>query len=253
MKSRLMIEKTLLLPVTVNKTQISLADYYVDINHLRDLWKKKDKALENIHFAVGKDRLSFSRKEDSILNVIYQDIVDKRLFIDKPNKKSGFILVKCTSVDEVFSKSFIESLVREATKFYVQSKVKRSKANVDVLQAKADSIEQLLNKKTYSAALSADLNLNPARRVASVGTELVSRDKTMLQTIYGEVIKNLELSKMTMAQETPIIQIIDSPIMPLEKQHFGKLKGILIGGFISAFLAIFYLILRKIYVDILAS
>ncbi len=53
--------------------------------------------------------------------------------------------------------------------------------------------------------------------MASIGSELAMRDKTVLQTMYGEVVKNLEISKIAMAQETPIIQIVDMPILPLEK------------------------------------
>jgi uncharacterized protein involved in exopolysaccharide biosynthesis len=86
--------------------------------------------------------------------------------------------------------------------------------------------------------------MNPARQVAGVNTELQTRDKMVLQTMYTEVIKNLELSKMTMAQETPIMQIIDKPMLPLEKDRLGKLKAMIIGGFILSFLAVLVIFTR---------
>lgn len=246
LRSRLMVEKTLLSPVAINGKKMSLAEAYIDIYELRKRWEK-NKELQSISFPVYADRKTFSLLQDSTLNGLYQGIVKKNLEISKPDKKLSFIMVKCTSADQVFSKVFTERLVREAIDFYVQTRTKRSKANVDLLQGKADSLETLLNKKTFSAAAASDLNLNPARQVATVQTQVVSRDKMMLQTVYAEVIKNLELSRMTMAQETPVIQIVDAPILPLEKVKFGKLKGLIIGGLLLGFLVTAALLARRVY------
>ncbi|NML35834.1 lipopolysaccharide biosynthesis protein [Chitinophaga sp. G-6-1-13] len=246
--SRLMIEKTLLHPIKVNGKAISLADFYMDFNEMKKAWGKNPD-LAKISFPVTNDRSNFTLLQDSVLNVIYSTIVKKNLKIGKPDKKYSFIAVTCTTPNELFSKEFTTQLVDEATRFYVATKLKRSKTNVDKLQASADSLEILLNKKTYSAAAAQDINMNPARRVATVGSELDLRDKMMLQTIYGEVIKNLEISKMSMEGETPVIQIIDSPILPLKKEKLSKLKAMIVGGFVSTVLMLVLLIVRKMYSD----
>lgn len=251
LKSRLMVERTLLSPVSVDNKEMSLADLYISFNELNKNWEKIPE-LKNLQFHPGKkNRGDFSRMEDSILNTIQGDVVKDYLSITKPDKKLSFISVRCISTNETFSKEFIQRLVYEATDFYVRTKTKRSKANVDQLQFLADSIEAQLNKKTYSSAVAQDLNLNPARQVASVETEIKTRDKIVLQTMYGEVVKNLELSKMTMAQETPLVQVVDTPIYPLKKEKLGKLKGLIIGGFCGGILIVLYLILRMVYVDIM--
>ena len=252
LKSRLMVEKTLLSPLLIENKPTSLADYYISIYEVRKKWKDIE-PLKDLHFLPNQNRRSFSRMQDSVLNDIYTKILNDHLIITKPDKKLSFISVECTSRDEIFSKAFTERLVKEATGFYVETMIKRSKTNVDLLQAKADSIEDLLNRKSYIVAKARDLNLNPARQQATVETEVVARDKMVLQTMYGEVIKNLELSKMTMAQEIPLIQIVDMPILPLEKVKFGKLKGLILGGFLGGFLVSIFLIIRKLYKDILAD
>lgn len=249
LKSRLLIEKTLLTPLGPENKQ-SLADFYIDSYEMRKVWKSKP-TLAKLNFPANANRENFSLQQDSILNILYSGIVKKHLKIAKPDKNLGFISVKCTTENELFSKLFSERLVREAIEFYVQTKTKRSAVNISKLQAKADSIEILLNKKTSAAAASQDLNLNPARNIAGVGTELIVRDKIVLQTMYAEVIKNLELSKMTMVQEIPIIQIVDSPILPLTKESFGRVKGIALGGFAGGFLIVLFLLLRRIYRQIM--
>lgn len=250
LKSRLMIEKTLLSPVTINGKEQSIAELYITSEKLRKAYNQKP-ALKDIQFPVQADRKKFSLLQDSILSDLHKRILKKNLSVARPDKKLSFISVKCLSPSDVFSKVFTERLVVEATDFYIETKTKRSKKNVDKLQAKADSIETLLNQKTYSAAYAQDLNQNPVKRVATVGLEMANRDKMVLQTMYGEVVKNLELSKMTMAQETPLIQIVDTPSLPLEKKKFGKLKGLIIGGFLAGFLILIWLIVKRIYRDVM--
>lgn len=59
--------------------------------------------------------------------------------------------------------------------------------------------------------------------------------------ILTELVKQSELAKVTLRKETPLIQVIDRPILPLEKQYFGKLKGIVFGCFLLTFLTISFL------------
>lgn len=251
LRSRLMIQKTLLSPIMTDGKKQSLANFYIDINNLRESWGKNE-TLNNIQFIPGQDRSSFSLQQDSILNEIYKRIIKNNLIVAKPDKKLSFILVQYTSDNEVFSKAFVERLVKEATEFYVATKTQRSKINVSKLQEKADSIEKLLNTKTYSLAASQDMNLNPARNMAAVNTELVTRDKVLLQTMYIEVVKNLELSKIAMNQETPVIQVIDTPILPLEDEKISKLKGLIIGGFLGGFLILCILIGKMLFKEIMS-
>lgn len=252
LKSRLMVEKTLLSPLIYKENLQSLADYYIEMNDLRASWSE-DSLLKNTHFPIGPDRKDFSLQQDSILNSIYTGITKKNLKVTKPDKKLSFISVECTTKDEVFSKAFTERLVKEAIDFYVQTKTQRSKITVNTLQQKADSLESLLNRKTYTAAASQDMNLNPARSMAGVRTELVVRDKVVLQTMYAEVVKNLELSRMAMAQEIPIIQIVDTPILPLKKEKLSKSKGIVLGGFAGSFLTVIILLITRIYRGIMTQ
>lgn len=244
LKSRLMVEQTLLMPVDSNNSQ-SLADYYIDTYNLR----KRLKIAPDTKFILPAtiNRENFSIRQDSILFLLYQKIIKENLIIGKKDKKLNFINLSVVSESEMFSKYFAERLVGKAADFYIKTKTKKSKSNVDLLQSKADSIEYLLNKKTYSAAYSQDLNLNPARRVALVGSEVAIRDKAVLQTMYAEVVKNLELSRLAMVQETPIFQLVDSPILPLRSEKPGIIKCVFLGGLIMVLITAFGIICKVVY------
>lgn len=251
LQSRLMVRRVLLSTIMENGRIMSMADRYIEITRMRNKWKNQS-SLVDLHYPVAANPEKFSIVQDSILQIIYEHVTKKELDVTKPDKKLSFINVSYTSPDERFAQLFVIRLAKEATDFYIDMKTQRSKTNVDKLQAKADSILALLNIKTVAAAASQDLNLNPIRKIASVNTELVTRDKTILMTMYGEIIKNLELAKMSMAQETPIIQVVDTPILPLKKQKIGKVTGVLIGGILAGVLCVIYLLLRQFYKEIMA-
>ena len=116
-----------------------------------------------------------------------------------------------------------------------------------MLQRKADSLAALLNNKTYSAAASQQslVDANPALRSVPIAAEITTRDKTMAATIFGEVIKNLEISKTLLNQETPVIQMVDQSSLPLVIQKVGKLKSLILGGFLAGFLCVIVLVVRR--------
>ena len=65
-----------------------------------------------------------------------------------------------------------------------------------------------------------------------------------------ELVKQSEMAKVTLRKETPLIQVIDQPILPLKKENFGKAKGIVLGGFLAGFLVVLGLIFKKIIKNI---
>ena len=75
----------------------------------------------------------------------------------------------------------------------------------------------------------------------------------VLNTMYLELIKNLELSKLTLLNQTPIINIIDKPILPLEVDKKSLLLAGILGGFLGGFLIILFFILNKLFKDALKA
>lgn len=94
MKSRLLVEKTLLNPVFVNDDTISLAEYYIQINKLRENWSKKPE-FKNIQFLPNADRSNFTLQQDSILQIIFKSLTGlKSLIISQKIKKYLSLIFK---------------------------------------------------------------------------------------------------------------------------------------------------------------
>lgn len=248
MKSRSMVEKALLTPISVqNKTQ-TLAEYYIDSQGLREKWHDKEE-LKNIQFVNGSNRDHFLRIQDSLLGVFHKDIIKNNLSVSKLDKKLSIITVSVTSIDENFSKNFCDILVREVSNFYVDTKTKKSVENLQILQHQVDSVKRMLNSAIGGVAYTTDANPNPnpARRMLQVPSQLRQVDVHANQAILIEMLKNLEISKIALRRETPLVQIIDVPRLPLEKIGVGKLKSAIVGAIVFGFLATLVLILIRLY------
>lgn len=252
-KSRSMIQKALLSP-TSEETKKSLAEKYIEIHEWRKGWEEK-KEMKNIAFPVEHNSIENSRVQDSILSKIHQNMLEGGLEISQQDKKTSIITIKVNSIDESFAKDFTEKIAEIVSKFYVDTKSKKARENLNILEHQTDSIKARLSGSIASVAVSTDqtFGLNPAlnvKRIPSVKGEIdVQTNKALL----SELIKQVELARINLRKETPLIQIIDSPILPLKVTKFGKLKGIVIGGFLSGFLILSFLIARRVFKDIMAD
>jgi hypothetical protein len=246
-KSRSMVEQTLLTPITYEGKKISLAEMYIQNEGWRDKWEDESK-FASIQFLPNAQRKNFSRTQDSILGVIYADLSKNGLTVGQKDKNIAIISVDVNSTSELFAKDFTEALVENVADFYITTKSKKSRDNMLILERQTDSIRRALNSAITGVAVANDntFNLNPALNVRRTPTARKQVDVQANTAILTELVKQSELSKVTLRKETPLIQVIDRPILPLEKVKFGKLMGIVLGGLIAGFLAIFFLINKRL-------
>lgn len=247
-KSRTMVEQTLLTPVTVNDKVISLAEMYIQNNEWRDKWSK-DSRFKNIQFLPETNRKNFTRVHDSILGVIYQNLSKSSLSVAQKDKKISIISMDVTSNNELFSLLFCEALARQIGDFYVQTKSKKARMNMNILEHQVDSVRAELNGAITGVAVANDntFNLNPALNVRRAPSARRQVDVQANTAILTELVKQSELAKVTLRKETPLIQVIDKPILPLPKEKFGKVKGIILGGILVGFLIVIGLIVKRFF------
>lgn len=243
LKSRLLLQKTLLTSVNINNNSMLLIDRYIYTQGYREKWADKP-SLVNLSFDE-KQEGNFTLVQDSILAVIVKQIKLNQLQIQKIDKKLNIVNVKLVSTDELFAKYFIEELVRNVSNFYVESKTKKSRSNVELLQKRTDSVKQALDREMFGAAMSQDQNSNVIRAQARVTGVRKQMNIQMLSTMYAELVKNLEFSKLALMREEPYIQIIDTPILPLSKEKFGLIKSGIVFGLLFGFLSVLYIIIQN--------
>lgn len=247
-KSRYMVERTLFTPVSSNGKTISLAEMFIQNEEWRDKWKNKPK-FAGIEFLPNADRKSFSRVQDSILGEIYGTISKNGLVVGQRDKKIAIVDVTFTSTNELFSKYFTEALAKKVSDFYIATKSKKARLNMSILERQTDSIRRELNSAITGVAVANDntFGLNPSLNVRRTPSARRQVDVQANTAILTELVKQSELAKVTLRRETPLIQVIDRPILPLKKEKFGKAKGIVLGGALGGFLVVLFLTIKRIF------
>ena len=235
MKSRNIIEKVLLTKredELTKKTQ-TFADFYLGISPLGAKLSSKGISAKNLNFAAIDENSPHSFMQDSVLYTMYAEI-NKNLVVEKKNKKSSIITLELVSGNQIFSKEFSDALIRQTSEMYIDIKTGNLSKSINKIQKKADSLQFALNSKNDIRNY---INL-------SVPNEGVTRDKTISGTLYGEVVKNLETMKLSLINQTPVIQVIDGAKYPLFDQRTPARYFLLIGFAVGFVLSLFYIVFK---------
>jgi len=241
-KSRKLIKATL--STAYDSTQ-TLADRYAAVNKLNKKWLKYSPDGKTTRFPLNA--VHNNRLQDSLLHEMIESILNGEFEIAKTDKKLGFFEVNVTMKDEKLAQLFCSRMISQSTDFYINTKTQRLRDNINRLQKRADSIGMILNHKTYAAAAANQnaLDLNPAYTATNAKVEVNERDKIVLSGIFTETVKNLEASKTMLAQETPTVQIVDEPELPLKKNRLKYSVAILAGIFLFGLAFGFYILLTR--------
>lgn len=196
--------------------------------HFKSQIKKRKIKL----FPKNISNLTFNREQDSVLLLVTKNIREEQINVERVDKKTTIINLEVDGLDEQWAYLFSKALVKNAIELYLDIKVgKLLRTEVELTQKK-DSIRGLLDGSITTLAYETDLNSHTPLMRYKTKQAKKQIDVEVLKNMYASVIQNLELTKFQRAQEEPIIEIIDEPMMPLKVEHIGKIKGAVFGIFL---------------------
>tara|TARA_B100001142_G_scaffold325682_1_gene379715 strand:- start:2100 stop:3116 length:1017 start_codon:yes stop_codon:yes gene_type:complete len=238
LKSRVVVESTLLRQANIEGSVDLLIHHFI----------LQDKIFANIDF-----NQPHVLHHDSVIGEIWKRIIENDLSIEIENDEANIITLSYISVNEHFAKSFAETLINEMSKMYISHQTKQARNTIDFLQDRADSVFIELERVEHEFARIKDINQRIVKASGRLQELQLMREVEVLNTMYLEIIKNLEISKMTLLNRTPIIQIIDKPILPLENANLSITILTLLGAILGFLISVLYYIIRKLFNDTLDS
>jgi len=253
--SRLMLHQTLLTPVEYNGRKRLLIDIFLDENGLRRKMQEVP-SLKSLTFKEGTAMDSLTNEQSSIILSCIGMLKGKEyLKVSENSGADNIITVSFQSKDELFSKLFTETLVNKVNQYYIKTKTEKTNEEIRVLSRKADSTKAVLNAGMHQvASYIEDVPFpNPNRATLRVAPERKKVDVEATSAMYIELVKTLETRRMALAQETPLIQIIDGPVFPLDAIRPSAVRMGMVGAFLFGSIIIAVLIVVKWYKSILQS
>lgn len=242
-RSERMLGQTLLEPF--DESQL-LIDRFVAFEKLDEKWASKVD-IPSMDFTLPREQ--FTVAQDSVVKEITKLIRENQLSVSKPDRKLSIIQVSISSKDELYAKAFNESLVQNVTDFYFLTKTKKTGENLQILQSQADSVRAILDESLLSYASATDRvpNSNPLLSSAQVESRKRQIDVQATGAVYQEIVKNLEIAKVNHRNNSPLIQVIDSPRLPLKRSEIRLVKGIVLGAVIIGLVALLGLYCQRLY------
>lgn len=243
-RSDRMIGETLLSPFS-EEGQL-LIDRFVEFEKLNEKWASK---VDFASLDFSKSRDQFSITQDSVVQEVSKLIRERQLSVAKPDRKLSIIQVSISSKDEAFAKAFNETLVNKVNTFYLETKTKKTGENLSILQTQADSVRAILDESIGAFASAQDRvpNANPLLSSGTVESRKKQIDVQATAAVYQEIVKNLEIAKVNHRNNSPLIQIIDSPRLPLKRTEIRLVKGMVFGAVIAGLITVAGLYFRRLY------
>ena len=236
LKSRKIIESTLSQKSIIFKKNDKLLHHYISIN------------------GIIEDSASIDFNEsflDSITNIIYEEIVTEKLNIISQNDDAGILNLNYTSLNSQFAKIFSEGLIKQMSDMYSEYRTEKTRYSLKNLQSRSDSVFSELKRSERNLAKARDRNIRVVTSSGRLDEIKYMREVQVLNTIYLELVKNLEIVKMTLLEKTPIIQVVDTPTLPLQSEKKPAIFWVFIFSFLGFFITSFVIILRKLVMDVL--
>ena len=247
MKSKLIFYEVLLSPVIVDGKLVSIADYYLQINNDQ----------KKVQFKPGTDRKNLSREQILKLREIYSDLSSEKKLLFEGNsksKKTSFSQVTVTSNNEEFAKVFCETIVNITSKAYQDSKVKKTTNNIQLIQKQIDSVRSTYSNTLIDQASATDniFNLNPSLKSKGTIPTQKQVDVQSNSSVLNSLISSLENARTMLRNETPLFQVIESPELPLNKEVLpNRRNSIFLFSFLSLFVTLTYIVLKKLYLQLM--
>ena len=241
-RSNTMIKKTLMSTANDGKKDFKLIDRFIEVEKLKNKWDKLGVNINNF-----ESTKTISRTKDSLIKELIKTIKKENLIVDKPSRKTTILEIGFDHKDEILAKTFNENLVKIVNQFYNKTKTLKTGSNLKILQRQSDSVKIVLDT---SIMLLAEIdqsipNPNPLSKVNLVPYQKAMIDVQANSAIYQELLKQLELAKVTHRNNMPLIQVIDSPNYPLENSRWKLLKTIVYGIIMGSFFSIFSLSFKR--------
>lgn len=242
-RSDRMLAETLL--SEFNESQL-LIDRFVEFQELDKKWAAKVD-FATLDFSIPRE--NFTVTQDSVVKEVAKLIRENQLGVAKPDRKLSIIQVSISSKDEFFAKAFNEKLVEKVNSFYLETKTKKTGENLSILQTQADSVRSILDESigAYASATDRVPNANPLLSSATIESRKRQIDVQATGAVYQEIVKNLEIAKVNHRNNSPLIQIIDSPRLPLKRSEIRLVKGMVLGAVITGLMVVFGLYFRRLY------
>jgi len=270
-ESKKIIHNTLFDSISINGKTDYLANHIFDLYTIPDLaknyryfgrffwrisWPKQ--VMNNPDFRFNyADVDNFTPNENLYLRLLYERIngngnvgIDP-LLGSKLDEETGIMTLTMKSEYEDITLGVLNNIYKQLSGFFIEKSTEKQVKTFKIMKTKRDSVLNELKSKEYQLANFKDTNRKLVTVKGYLSQIRIERDVQILNLMYGEVVKQLEATDFALRNKTPVVQVIDLPRRPISPVMTSWKKAFIMGFFIGVLLLSFFIIVRKIFREIM--
>lgn len=243
-KSRPVLERTLMKYITVRGKKVMLANFYIDSSGIKtDEWEKME-AMQTFNFK-GNEPDSFNLEERKALNALVGKL-NGNAEVGPIDRKSSFISLGVTTQSPLLSQNLVENLLKTVEEMYTENQTAKTRKIMIMYKRRTDSLSYVLGKTENQLAKTMDENLFVIAPEAKSQANKLTRNSSFVQNLYNQSLAEYDNLRLNLIRETPLFTIIEPVQTPLEPK-FDLAKKRQIGLFIGLILAFVIIYFKTLY------
>jgi len=247
--TRLIISSALFKTDTINKKTDLLVNHFIKEFNAK-AWYDGKPALQNIVFKTKADE-NFTVEENKIVQDIYKEITEHHLTAGTSD--NGIVEVNYKSISEPFAKIYLDNLYETLSEYYISKSNQKQRETFDIVKYYNDSLQNALRRAEAEWAILSDKNVFKVKNEGRLNQLRKTNELEALNVAYIESVKNLELAKFNLINQTPILQLIDRPVFPLKENKTNYPLIIFAVLVLTFFFSVIVVVLNKIVKDALKN
>lgn len=224
------------------------------INHisktydLQNEWEVKDPVLFT---QIKPDSMDLAHRQ--YLKRIYNMMIagGNPIYTIAFDNTSQMIKMQATTIDQDLSVALIHALYEKLSEFYILQSTAKGEEIVNTLTFRKDSLENVLQKQQGQLAVVTDRSRGMTYQSQQTNRLDLDVDVSITRTMYMEIVRNLETARFSLENIRPVFSIIDYPLRPLNTNRQNQTMLMIIFAIVTAVLVTMWLILGKMYRDIM--
>jgi len=247
--TRLIIVNTLFKKDTINNSADLLINHFCNEFAVNNRYDEKP-GMQDLVFA-SKPGNDFTVEENKVIQDIYKEITEHHLTAGVSD--NGIVEVNYRSISESFSKKYLDNLFETISEYYINKTNQKQRETYDIVKYYNDSLQTTLRKTEAEWAIFSDKNVYKVTHEGRLNQLRKTHELEALNAAYIESVKNLELAKYNLINQTPILQLIDKPVFPLKVNKTNYPLIIFAVLVLTCFFAIVIITVNKIIKDALKT
>ena len=218
-----------------------LLDEYIDKNQTLKL---KEFLIEYYGidagiFVLDDDKLFVSEGEHILF-----EILEKKIISISVNERDGFVSISANMPTSEYAANTCINARKILQTIVINTKIKRAKENLNFnqeqLNLKKIEFDEIQDKIAYFE----DSNLNIINSKYRNELNKLKAEFQIINSVYTELSKQLEQSKLQVNRDTPVFSIVKEASMPVKKSSPKRTVIVLVSGFLGFVISAFWVISR---------